>query len=500
MSQVWDPSISALRRRVLAAGALDTLGKVALPASLFALLYLGLTTVSPWARFFAPWVGGLLALSLVGATVAGLLRARHSDLYLAKWIDKESGLDDRLASAVEWSRLELLDSFQRRCIEQLSLQLGARRWALVLPRTMPERWPITFAALLVIACTPLVFLRRPHPPVERDAHSIAVLLHPVAKSAAQSAIALGAEAKASQDAELEKISTDLGQLLQNIDQGKSTREDSFRQLDRLRAQISHGRPAAGALARMTPSSERGPVGALSRALAGGDRAGTQAALGALSSALGKAELSSQQLDELRANLQALSELAKGTPGAGAELSGKIDAALEHVAAGDQAAAGQQLSEVQKGVHALDKALASVAAMRKAEGTIERVTRALEGAGETAEPSGLRAAGGDGTQTAPPELTDQGGGAGLSGQKDGRVGGGPAAPSAGPELAVRGTWNGKVMRQFFDSSSSAAGSEEVKKLLVEHERVVTNRLDRDEIPLEYQEAVRAYFAALHQKGR
>ena len=245
MSRVWDPSITALQRRVLTAGAVDALGKISRPASVFALFYLALTTTSPYARFLAPIVGAVLGLLLVAAMVVGLLRARHSRIYLAKWIDKTSGLDDRLASSVEWSQLPAPDPFQQRCIEQLSLQLQARTWSLVLPRTRPEQWPLTLAALLVIAMSPIAFLRRAHVVVEHDALTKAVLAQAVSKSVSQQAAALVADAKVNQDPELEKFSMELTDLLQNIDQKKATREDTFRQLDKIRAQIKRDQPRAG---------------------------------------------------------------------------------------------------------------------------------------------------------------------------------------------------------------------------------------------------------------
>ena len=49
------------------------------------------------------------------------------------------------------------------------------------------------------------------------------------------------------------------------------------------------------------------------------------------------------------------------------------------------------------------------------------------------------------------------------------------------------------------TASAGASDEVKRML-EHDRVIEERFQRDEVPQEYEEAVRAYFAALHQKGR
>src|SRR4051794_1374564 len=103
MSQPWERSIGALRRRAIAAGSFVTLGKIALPLAPVAALYLFATTRSPWARFLLPWFAGATALALVGAIVLGALWSRRSDVYLAKWIDMQSGLDDRLASAVAWS-------------------------------------------------------------------------------------------------------------------------------------------------------------------------------------------------------------------------------------------------------------------------------------------------------------------------------------------------------------------------------------------------------------
>jgi hypothetical protein len=67
-----------------------------------------------------------------------------------------------------------------------------------------------------------------------------------------------------------------------------------------------------------------------------------------------------------------------------------------------------------------------------------------------------------------------------------------------DLRIQGIWNGKAVRQLFESSSSATANDEARRLFVEHERVVEDRFRHDDVPGEYQEAVRAYFAALRQR--
>src|SRR5262245_34829952 len=96
----WTSKIRLLRRRAIVAGAVAQVGGVLLWLTPAALVYVGWSQFSAWGRYLAP-IAGVASLAAIGvAALTGMVRARRSDTYFAKWIDLCSGLDDRLSSAV----------------------------------------------------------------------------------------------------------------------------------------------------------------------------------------------------------------------------------------------------------------------------------------------------------------------------------------------------------------------------------------------------------------
>src|SRR5207248_734350 len=120
---------------------------------------------------------------LLLAPILGAVFARRSALYLAKWIDKTSGLEDRLSSAVQWEGLATRDPFQDRCIDQLRLELGAGHWRLILPRTRPPRILVTLGACLAMAGVIGFYLWQPATALDREARQRVSLPKAVTASA-----------------------------------------------------------------------------------------------------------------------------------------------------------------------------------------------------------------------------------------------------------------------------------------------------------------------------
>src|SRR5690242_18919735 len=144
----WTRAIRRLRRRAVVSSALDRFARLTVPVAFLALAFVGAAEISPWPRYLAPYFALALAVALAAGLAYGWAIGARSEGYLAKWIDLESKLEDRLASAVEWSRDQNpLDPFRKRCVEQLELELNAGRRKLVLPRTRPKRLGWTLLAL-----------------------------------------------------------------------------------------------------------------------------------------------------------------------------------------------------------------------------------------------------------------------------------------------------------------------------------------------------------------
>src|SRR2546426_7709833 len=100
MARPWEAVIGQLRRRAVIAGVLSYLGRWLPGTALLALSLLGVTRYgswAPWARFLAPYLGAATLALLVVVALVGWRGSRKSAGYYAKWTDRESGLDDRLA-------------------------------------------------------------------------------------------------------------------------------------------------------------------------------------------------------------------------------------------------------------------------------------------------------------------------------------------------------------------------------------------------------------------
>src|SRR5262249_45006996 len=144
-------------------------------AAAFALAYLALSHRSPWARFLAPAAVIVVAVVLLTVATIGYLRGRKGTPYFAKWIDLASDLEDRLASAVEWAQLPNPDRFQHRCIEQLTLQLKAQHWKIVLPVTRPRRFTLMCISTFILVTVTVIYLHQEAPLVEVDAQQYVTL-------------------------------------------------------------------------------------------------------------------------------------------------------------------------------------------------------------------------------------------------------------------------------------------------------------------------------------
>jgi hypothetical protein len=489
MNALWQRPIARLRRRTLLSGALNGVGKVALPAMFAVLLYLSLCRLSPWARFLAPVSAAGLVSVLILAPILGAVFAWRSALYLAKWIDKTSGLEDRLASTVEWERLATRDPFQERCIDQFRLELGAGHWRLILPRTRPPRVLVTIGACLTMAGVIGFYLWQPMTALDREARQLVTLPKAVTVSAKNDLSNLRAEAHALADPELERMATDLSTLITNLDGGKIDRETTLSTLDRLRkeAKAVQGRVRAFA----DTSGPTGPLGALARALMSGDTEGGAQALGQLSRAVMAGELNVEDVQQLRSALTALGDLANGVDAAFAK---NLHSAEHALAAGKFAEAGQLLAGAQAQFGALRPILAAQVAATKAQQTVSMLEHA------TQDPSSVAHK----TNEADKETSLGSSGNPLLGDNEAR--GIQRAtrytdadlaevPQTGPRLPVPAAISGKVLRELFESASKNATNQEIQQVVVAHRRVVEDRFRRDEIPEEYQAAVRAYFASL-----
>jgi hypothetical protein len=493
MSAAWSSAIGRLRRRAAGSGALRGLGRVVRPGALVAVAYLLLGEVTPWARYFAPLVGVVFGFVCLVALLLGAVAARRSDLYFAKWIDMTSGLEDRLASAVEWSALKERGPFQERCIELLGLELGAHRLPpIVLPRTRPPRLLFTFAAALVVAGVAVLEGRKPPAVLEHDARQKVELPQAVTQAADKEMAQLATQAHALADPELERAVTDLGGLLKEVSAGRIDRQEALAQLEKQRERIAAHRPSRGAL---DDASASGPLGGLSRALARGDTAGAGEAAHALARALGDGDLSDE---EAAAVAQAISSLADLAQAKSPALSGELRKVSAAIAQGDVAAAGRALDGAAGKLDELKPELAAESTVRRADqmaALLERATRDPDDAASTLaqpNPSGNRIG------AAPPGergSSDRGAQAAAQHEKGAQ----PPESQGKNDLNIAGNWSGKVWRQLYESAPSASASDELKTVFAEHRRVVEDRFRHDEVPEEYAEAVRIYFEQLNQRG-
>ena len=339
----------------------------------------------------------------------------------------------------------------------------------------------------MVAGVPFAYVRRAGVAVERDARTKAVLAADVSKSAAREVAEIEKTSRLIADQQLEQLSTELSGALAEIDRGTSTRERSLERLERLRMQIEKSSGGERHANTGKSPTENGSIGALSQAIGRADAKGVVEAVDALATSMRGNRLTEGELAELLPILDNLGSIMKPVDPA---LATTLAEAARRVAAGDQGGAAERLARLTdpklEAIAKLQRPLSSSAALQQALEAVDSVTRSIRTAGEgTSSP-----------------VVDRGGGGTGAGSNSGSKVADPSAPGPEPgrELVVHGTWNGKVMRQLFDSSSGVIAGDEAKRMLVEHDRVVEERFRRDEVPQEYEAAVRAYFAALHGKGK
>jgi hypothetical protein len=504
----WSAAIRRLKLRATWAGAIDELGRLAIPAAVLAILYFGLSRMSPWMRFFAPFVGALIAIMLLGAIVVGALRARRSEIYFAKWIDLESNLSDRLASAVEWSYLAELDRFQLRCVEQLILALNGGQLKLMIPRPRSSRQSLTFAACLVLGAVGVIYWRQPAPSLERDARQKIKLAQPVLELAAKGTEAIKTSTDALHDEELAQMTTDLTSLVRDMDRGVLDRESSLGKFEQLRRQLASSQRKLAAL-RDLPSRIGGRVGRLAQALVSGNPTELKRATAELEAALGAGAVSDEELAQLEPVLAAMAALA--SEARDDELTGQLRDAARAARQGNGSAAAQALARAGDRLGAINRSLMMFATTRQISQMLDVLERGVrEGTTASAQAAAgdaNRAPGDRGGPRSPagagssPGTLSAGSGGIAAGEGPGEHNPGtpPTEGAAGEDLKIQGTWNGAVVRQLFQAPGTTGASDEARRLLAEHERVAEDRFRHDDVPMEYQDAVRAYFAALHERG-
>jgi hypothetical protein len=499
MSYPWDPAIGRLSRRAIASSAIDAIGRVILPLALFSVVYLGATRLYPWTRFFVPAVSMAGGVVVLLAALWGGWKGRHTRIYLAKWIDMTSQLEDRLTSAVDWGQLQTLDPFQKQCVDQLALQVRARAWPLVLPATRTRRLPIALASTAVMVTVGVIYLRRPQLIIDESARQKAVLPKQLVQAATQQASDLSSQSQALKDPELEQVTADLNTLLRDIDRGSSTKERSLASVERLRQKLEARGRKDNTLADLAARNDSGQVGALVRALVRGDTKGARELLAQLAQTLRADGLSENEMGDLEPLLRALGAVAKEVDPALAE---QLNQAADKVHASDQQGAALRLTDASSKLSALARPLATNAAIRRAQVTTQAIEQALR---DTAPGGAARASRAPEDSAAALQKAmlaagvDSATGAGAAAGEH-AIGKTPDNDANGPSLNIPGKVRGQVMRQLFDANNTATASEEVKKVLVAHDHVIEDRFRHDEVPLEYQDAVRAYFAALHAKGK
>jgi hypothetical protein len=484
----------------MGSAAVAELRRWLIPGAPLALLFLGGALLSPWVRYFAVYMGLVAAPLLLGAVLTATVRSRHSRGYLAKWIDLENQLEDRLASAVEWDALPQLDGFQQRCVETLATELASRR--LELPRTRPRNLLFTLTAAMVLTAALAFSLGRRAPEREADATEKVKLAAPVAAGAGEAVKALGEQVASLEDVQLAQLASDLSVLVQKLDAGSLDRERSLAELERLRREATQlGATRAGGASLDTSGS--GALGPLARALASGDLKSAEAALDRVSGQLAAGSLADEEVARLRTLVGALASVAESASAPdGAALLRKV---ADKLGDADPAASAQQLAAAKGLLPSLMKHLSAAGAAERAAQVSAALERSLgpdaperEVVASLKAPHGPAAAGAG--QPLPSGQTSL---LGQNGAGDGVVAEPRSAPphtpsDQGSELRPAGVWNGRVLRELFTDSGSAP-SDEVRRLLVEHERVAEQRFERDEIPGQYTDAVRAYFAGLHARG-
>jgi hypothetical protein len=215
----------------------------------------------------------------------------------------------------------------------------------------------------------------------------------------------------------------------------------------------------------------------------------------LAEAVAGGELSDEEMAQLRGALAQLAAVAGASNG---ELAGALASADRELGTGDRAAAARHLLAASPKMKALHGAMAARSLAERTTETLDLLARATR-----AEAEDLGRGPGSPARRPgePPGMLASGAGAGGPDSSRGssigtRPVGEPNEDGArGPELPIAGQWRGKVLRQLFESTSAKSPSDALRLAIVEHQRVVEDRFQHDEVPEEYQEAVRAYFALL-----
>lgn len=476
------------------------MGWLLVPLALLAVAYVGWSRVTPWSRYFAPHLAVAAGLAIFGAAIVGWWKSRRGEAYYAKWLDLTNGLDDRLTSAWEWSGLKTADDFQRRCVEQLAEELTSGRRKLTLPGNRPRRLALTFGAVALLGAAVGFHLRRPPPIIEQDARRRAELPKAVSKAAGDDAAAVRAAADQAADPEVRKLSEELSGLLNDLEHGEIDRQTALARADALRQRAAALQGSLANLSGARGAASPDAVGALSRALNAGEVADVKKAMDELAGQLQGGKLDDNQLSELAPTIEALSRLSKGDPS-----SESLRRAAKLMASGDQAGAAKHLQSATKDFPS-EKARQSLLTAAAA-GRAERAASSLQAAvGQTLLPGsgsdgrGNNAQGDPGATAGVNGAFERLGSSGAGAQAVAQHEAAPFAPqTTGPDVRVHGVWKGDVMQRLFNAPQSAESDVEAKQLLVDHERVIEDRFRRDEIPREYQDAVRAYFSSLHAQS-
>jgi hypothetical protein len=428
--------------------------------------------------------------------MVGWWRSRRGDAFYAKWLDLANGLDDRLTSAWEWSGLDKADDFQRRCVEQLAEELASGRRRLTLPGNRPRRLALTLVAMGTLAAAVGFHLRRPPPTIEADARRRAELPRAVSKAAGDEAAAVSAAADQAGDPEVRQISAELSGLLNDLEHGDIDRQTALARADALRQRAAALQGSLANLSGARGAASPGAVGALSQALTAGDLAGVKAAMDQLAGQMQSGKLDDNQLSDLAPAIEALSRLSKGDPS-----SESLRRAAKLIASGDQPGAARHLQSATKDFPS-EKARQNLLTA-SAAGRAERAARSLQAAvGQTLLPGSNdaradNAPGGTGAAPGATGAYERLGSSGAGSQVASSHETAPFVPeTTGHDVQVHGVWKGEVMQRLFNAPQLADSDVEAKRLLVDHERVIEDRFRRDEIPREYQDAVRAYFSSLH----
>ena len=523
--------VDDLRRRQVLAVTVTAFVEAALAG---ACVYAGLRLGLPNLHLSKPRrVVVLVGIVLVFLAALFIEQARQgrSTLFLAKRIDDANRLEDHLVSALSFEDPTTLP-FERACIDALILRLQALR--LHIPDVHLERVWLLVPALLIATGTGVIDWRRKHRP--DDDGSVKILLPSELGKRATTMEAVAAQ-QGQVDPGLQKRINETRQLLDKLIAHSATKETVLRD-------ISAARDSLRDYDAQNPSL-------VDAALQLGDPS-TQRAQQFLNA------VRSRQPGAVNEALRTLAEALSGkrppplTEEERAEIAGILDA-LAHAeqnvsASAEMADAAKAIREIQPGQKAaqavealakpLDEALSRDEARRALEGSIRS---ALAEASRQAEIAGRRAMGGEhvtplagtgdlGTAGAggltavngprPGNPEDEDTGDSASGDDDAPEGsssagsasapllntGSPERPSTGRDTRVSSPWVGAPVRQLVaaGASNDASAQAATRQILTAQRRQLEREVRREEIPAEYAQSIRRYFAnvqtALEQKWK